>query len=200
MTKRGEVLICVSVCHACCVSADGPGALETSKSSSVIGSGAEVKYSVGGNIVKVNEAAVMNKYKEKEKNQKFYTLYFDGSGPFIVNDKVIAVGTLLLGKTADPQHECLWSFKAEDFKNALEPTAEAFYKDKPESFVKKQVEGLFAIQRRIQQHDPSNEACTKAARAFMLEVIKSHWDCFYKEGVHRPILGFEFDVDTTGDR
>lgn len=37
-----------------------------------------------------------------------------------------------------------------------------------------------------------------AARNELIEVIKDHWDCFAKEGVRRPIIGYEFAIDTGG--
>ncbi|MGH7974524.1 MAG: hypothetical protein ACREBR_03270 [bacterium] len=30
----------------------------------------------------------------------------------------------------------------------------------------------------------------------LLAIIKNYWDCFYEEGARRPILGFEFCIDT----
>lgn len=30
----------------------------------------------------------------------------------------------------------------------------------------------------------------------VLHTIREHWDCFYKDGVRRPALGFEFTIDT----
>ncbi|MGH7954401.1 MAG: hypothetical protein ACREOZ_00415, partial [Gloeomargaritales cyanobacterium] len=32
----------------------------------------------------------------------------------------------------------------------------------------------------------------------LITIIKSSWDCFYEEGARRPILGFEFCIDTGG--
>ncbi|MGH7974284.1 MAG: reverse transcriptase family protein, partial [bacterium] len=33
-------------------------------------------------------------------------------------------------------------------------------------------------------------------RERLTTIIKSYWDCFYEEGARRPILGFEFCIDT----
>jgi hypothetical protein len=35
-------------------------------------------------------------------------------------------------------------------------------------------------------------------RAAIVDIIQSHWDCFYSEGVRQPILHFEFCIDTGG--
>jgi hypothetical protein len=32
----------------------------------------------------------------------------------------------------------------------------------------------------------------------LISVIQDNWDCFFSEGVRRPILGFEFCIDTVG--
>jgi hypothetical protein len=34
--------------------------------------------------------------------------------------------------------------------------------------------------------------------AELISVIQDNWDCFFSEGVRRPILGFEFCIDTVG--
>ena len=35
-------------------------------------------------------------------------------------------------------------------------------------------------------------------RDSIVEIIKKYWDCFIKEGAQRPILGYEFGIDTGG--
>ena len=140
-----------------------------------------VNSSTGG-PVKVDESLIMCKYKEKERKEpKFFSLYVDGTGPFIVNDRVVAVGSIVLGKTVDPEHEILWSFKAEDFKNALSFTADAFHRQKPGSFMKKQIDNIFVIQRR-QMYDPSNEGV---------------WTTSAKSGRRFPSMTLAFNFDLT---
>ena len=35
-------------------------------------------------------------------------------------------------------------------------------------------------------------------RSEVTDIIKEYWDCFIKEGAKRPILGYEFGIDTGG--
>jgi hypothetical protein len=37
-----------------------------------------------------------------------------------------------------------------------------------------------------------------AIRAHIISIIESYWDCFYSAGVMKPILHFEFAIDTGG--
>jgi hypothetical protein len=78
----------------------------------------------------------------------------------------------------------LWSFKAEDFKIALNLSSDVLYKD-PNSFIKKQFQNIFVIQKR-QMHDPSNEGV---------------WTTSQKSGRRFPslTLGFKFDLTDSID-
>ena len=35
-------------------------------------------------------------------------------------------------------------------------------------------------------------------RRVIVNIIKKYWDCFVQDGTHRPILGYEFGIDTDG--
>jgi hypothetical protein len=37
---------------------------------------------------------------------------------------------------------------------------------------------------------------TPELKECLARIIKAYWDCFYEEGARRPILGFEFCIDT----
>ena len=43
-----------------------------------------------------------------------------------------------------------------------------------------------------------NDAIDKESKAEIVNIIKQYWDCFAKEGAVRPILGYEFGIDTGG--
>ena len=45
-----------------------------------------------------------------------------------------------------------------------------------------------------------NPDCSTEIRSRILSIIHKYWDCFCKRGVSRPILGFEFGIDTGASR
>ena len=39
-------------------------------------------------------------------------------------------------------------------------------------------------------------ATATAMKTRILELVKKYWDCFASDGARRPILGYEFGIDT----
>ena len=43
-----------------------------------------------------------------------------------------------------------------------------------------------------------NDSINDNTRKAIVAIIKKYWDCFVQDGTHRPILGYEFGIDTGG--
>jgi hypothetical protein len=53
-------------------------------------------------------------------------------------------------------------------------------------------------QAEFEKHFIIDPDAAPPIRAAIVDIIQSHWDCFYSEGVRQPILHFEFCIDTGG--
>ena len=43
-----------------------------------------------------------------------------------------------------------------------------------------------------------DDSIDENTRGAIVNIIKKYWDCFVQDGTHRPILGYEFGIDTGG--
>ena len=43
-----------------------------------------------------------------------------------------------------------------------------------------------------------DESIDEATKQQIITIVKKYWDCFVKEGAKRPILSYEFGIDTGG--